>query len=65
MLNCTEPLNLKLPREMADAIRVAEKKTGANRSEIAREAIRSGLKEAVARRIERTKEDRAMLAVAG
>lgn len=60
----TELLAVKLPGDMDKAIRSAEAKTGANRSELAREAIACGLKEAVTRRLDEAKRTREMLTFA-
>ena len=57
-------LAVKIPRELAEAIKTAEKKSGANRSELIREAITIGLREAVTQRLELRKKTSAMLAVA-
>lgn len=65
MTKCTEILTVKLPREMVAAMKAAEKKTGLNRSELAREAITLGLKLAIARQLRESKETRDMLTVAG
>ena len=58
----TELLAVKLPAEMDKAIRAAEAKTGANRSELAREAIACGLKQAVSLRLKSAKRTRELLA---
>lgn len=64
MLQFTEMLAVKMPVEMAKAIKRAEEITGANRSEIAREAIALGLRQAVLRRQEQTKKSRLLLDIA-
>jgi len=63
MAKPTVIIAVKVPLEMAKAIKNAETRTGANKSELARDAIAFGLQQAVNSRLESAKRTKALLTI--